>query len=438
MSFDTLVWVVALGATVASALLFWLGRLWLYEYSDPPITKAGRIRKTTFGVAMGFALFVLLGAFTLMKPPLSFEWEKDHDAAFARAEAEQKVVMIDFWANWCQRCNEIEKQTFGQDAFLEALQAYVPLKVDATDPDETVEALMEKYGIGELPTFILMSADGTRQKVLDANYLGKGDQTEKIVSEMNAFAAGEDTGEQEGAFAKALSEGLFWAIMAALLGGLVTALTPCVYPMIPVTVSVIGSSAQGSQLRAFRNSLVYVGGMALCYSALGVTVAAVGGQFAALFQNMWFLIVVAAMFLLLAMHMLDVHKLGFLLRLQGKAGEQSGKGTGLMSIFVMGVLSGFVFAPCVGPILLGVLTYIGESGDMVLGFIFMFTFAVGMGLPFVVLGTFSGIMTKRPGDWMIGVEAGFGAALVAAALYFLVPVIPALNAVFVGLGGLAA
>lgn len=440
MSFDLLVWVVALSAALLSALLFWVGRLWHYEYSNPPITKLGRVRKTAFGVLMGLALFVVLGAFTVMKPTLKFHWEKDHDAAVTLASQQGKALFIDFWANWCQRCNEIEKQTFGQESFLKVLTtSYVPLKVDLTDPGEKEEKVMKRYGAGDnLPTFVLVTPDGKRKKVLDPEALGKGDRTEHIVAELEAFASGKGLKKEKGAFAQALQEGLIWAILAALLGGLVTSLTPCVYPMIPLTVSVIGGSAQGSQARAFRNSLFYVGGMALCYSTLGVVVASVGGQFSALFQSPYFLIAVAAMMLTLAGHMLEVRKIGFLLRVQGKAGEATGKHTGALGIFLMGVLAGFVFAPCVGPILLGVLTYIGESGDVVLGFVFMFTFAVGMGLPFIVLGTFSGLVTKRPGDWMIGVEAAFGAALVAAALYFLVPVVPPLNDLFVWLGSLAS
>ena len=439
MSFDLLVWVVALVAVLASALMFWLGKLWHYEYTDPPITRIGRFRKTTFGILMGFCLFILLGAFTLMKPPLSFEWRKDHDAAFAEAKADNKLVFIDFWANWCQRCNEIERQTFGTKPFLKQLERYVPLKVDLTDPGEEEEAIMERYGAGDnLPTFLLISPDGQRKKMLDPKALGKGDQTAAIVKQFKAFADGAGLKDKKGAFAEALAEGLLFALIAALLGGLATSLTPCVYPMIPLTVAVIGSSSQGSQRRAFRNSLVYVGGIAVCYSILGVVVASIGGQFGALFQSPYFLIAVAAMMLALAGHMLEVRKLGFLLKIQNKAGDVSGKGQGLGGLFLMGALAGFVFAPCVGPILLGVLTYIGETGDMVLGFLFMFVFAVGMGIPFIILGTFSGLVTKRPGDWMIGVEAAFGAALVAAAMYFLVPVLPFLNEVFVLLGGLAS
>lgn len=438
MSFHVLVWVVAFGAALASALMFWLGKLWHYEYTDPPITRAGRIRKTTFGVLMGFCLFVLLGAFTLMKPPLSFEWRHDHDAALAEASANNKLVFIDFWASWCNRCNEIERETFGTGPFLKALERYVPLKVDLTDPGPAEEAIMKRYDAGEtLPTFLLLTPDGKRTKKLDPKDLGAGDQTDNIVSQFNAFADGAGLKEDKGAFAEALSEGLFFALIAALLGGLATALTPCVYPMIPLTVAVIGSSAKGSQSRAFRNSLVYVSGIAICYSVLGVVVASVGGQFGAMFQSPIFLIAVAGMMLLLAGHMLEVRKLKFLLKIQGAAGDVSGKGQGLGGLFLMGALAGFVFAPCVGPILLGVLTYIGETGDVILGFLFMFVFAVGMGIPFIILGTFSGLATKRPGDWMIGVEAAFGAALVAAAMYFLVPVVPLLNEVFVLLGALA-
>jgi len=201
MSFTTLVWVVALCSLALAALFFWIGRLWLHEYSNPPITKAGRARKTFFGVLMGFALFILLGAFTVMTPTPKVDWVKSEEAAFKQAKEGDKLVFIDFWAEWCARCNEIEGQSFSREEFLTARGPYVPFKADCTNDD----ALMDKYDIGELPTFILTTTDRKRFKVLDANYLGKGDATDRIVKELNAFAAGEDTGEAKGAFAEALA-----------------------------------------------------------------------------------------------------------------------------------------------------------------------------------------------------------------------------------------
>ena len=446
MSFDQLVWVTALSALGLSALLFWFGRLWLHEYSEPAITRAGRIRKSVCGVLMGFCLFVVLGAFTDMKPapkpdPVAGPavWHTDYAKAVELAKQEKKPLFIDFGANWCNRCKEIERETFDKPEFLKALQAFVAVKIDESpgedgDPSPAALATDQKFGVNSaLPTLVLVTADEARIKKLDGKYVGEGDKTALIVSEMTAFAKGEETAEIKGGFAAALEKGIFWAILAAFLGGLAASLTPCVYPMIPVTVSIIGGSSQGSQAKAFGNSLIYVGGMALCYSVLGVSVAAAGGKFSAVFQNRWFLITIAAIFLMLGAHMLEIRKLGFLMWLNSNAGTVSNRTSGVLGIFLMGILAGFVFAPCVGPILLGVLTYIGQTRDMFLGFVFMFTFAIGMGLPFVLLGTFSGLVTRirgTAGDWMIGVEAAFGAALVGAALYFLLPAIPALSKVF--------
>ncbi|MFT7622527.1 MAG: thiol:disulfide interchange protein [Myxococcota bacterium] len=444
MSFDALVWVVALGSLALSAVFFWAGRMWLFEYSMPAITKVGKVRKAVFGVLMGFALFITLGAFTIMTPPPSFEWQKDHDKGLALAAEQDKPVFVDFWAEWCAACKDIERDVMSTDAFKEALAAYVPIKVDGTDDeDPEVKRLEELYKVqSRYPTFVLRTADGSRQETFVAP---KGDpetQTKAFVTALDSFAAGGSVGGEDGKsdFQTALEEGLLWALTLAFFGGLVTSATPCVYPMIPVTVGIIGSVGGGSKKKAFVASLVYVLGMALCFSILGVGAAMLGTGVSALFQSTWFPVAVALMLLFLAAHMLEIRKIGFLSRMNARGGEisnASASNQGLGAVFGMGAASSLVFAPCVGPVLLGVLTYIGQSGDVFLGFIFMFTFAMGLGMPFILLGTFAGLALARPGDWMVGVEAAFGGALVAAALYFLVPVVPALSQVFTHLGALA-
>ena len=434
--FGTLVWLVAAGALAMTVVFFVAGKLWQEDTWDEKLSTGQRVRKSVFGVLAGIALFVLLGAFTVMRPESKIEWVKEEAAAKTQATKEGKPLFIDFWAEWCARCNEIEGQTFSRPEFLAEMEGFVPFKADVTKDD----SLMDPWGVENLPTLILSSADGKRKKVLTPEALGKSDATEIIVKEMKAFSAGVTTKESKGAFAAALQQGLIWALLAAFLGGLATSLTPCVFPMIPVTAGIIGQSAGGNQVLAFRNSLIYVAGMALCYSTLGVTVALVGGKFSALFQNAAFLIAIGIFYLAFGAHMLGIRRIKALNRIEAQAGQASHKAHGLFGLLLIGVLAGFIFAPCVGPVLLGVLAYIGQTQDVMLGFVFMLTFALGMGLPFVLLGTFSGLAAKargKGGAWVVGVEAFFGSALVGAALYFLIPIAPPLSAVFKALASLA-
>ncbi len=238
----------------------------------------------------------------------------------------------------------------------------------------------------------------------------------------DAEASPPETGPS--AFAEAAARfGMLGVLAAAFLWGVLASLTPCVYPMIPVTVSVIGAGSGGKPLRGFGLSVLYVLGMSLTYAALGVAAAWTGGLFGAWASHPAVRIGVAALFILLALGMFDVIYIQVPAALSSRLG--GAKGAGAAGAFFTGIASGAVVGPCVGPLLVAVLVYIAGLGSKFMGFLIMWTFSLGMGMLFLVVGTFSGAVAGLPksGAWMVRLKHLFGVLLLAGALYYLQPVL---------------
>ncbi len=216
-----------------------------------------------------------------------------------------------------------------------------------------------------------------------------------------------------------------WIItfLLVFVGGLALNLTPCVYPLIPITISYFGGQTEGRKGSLLMHAIIYVLGMAITYSILGVIAALTGSLFGAALQNPYVLIVIAAILVGLALSMFDVYEIRMPTFLSNFAGGAKKGGFGT---FFMGLTVGIVAAPCIGPFVLALLTFVGEKGDVVLGFWMFFTLAMGLGIPFVFLAIFSGSLHKLPrsGSWMVWVRTVFGFILVAMAVYFLEPLFP--------------
>jgi thiol:disulfide interchange protein DsbD len=226
-------------------------------------------------------------------------------------------------------------------------------------------------------------------------------------------------GETEGA-AWFAGRGLLGAVLLAFIGGLGLTLTPCVYPLIPVTVSLIGATATGRKLDAFVRAVVYVFGIAVTYSVVGVVAAATGGVFGAWLQHPSVYLLLAALFVLLAGAMFDLYRINVTSqRLQRLQAGLRGR-WGLVGIWVIGLLSGAAATACIAPVIIGVIGYVVQSRNTLLGWLIFFAMAWGMGAPLVVLGTFAGLLRSLPksGQWMVTVKQVFGFALVAVAVYF--------------------
>ncbi|WKZ16646.1 MAG: protein-disulfide reductase DsbD [Candidatus Jettenia caeni] len=220
------------------------------------------------------------------------------------------------------------------------------------------------------------------------------------------------------------SRGLFVSLILIFLAGIGLSFTPCVYPMIPITVAIIGGQAAADQasgrrpLKALLLSLIYVLGIAVVYASLGVAAASTGALFGTALQSPWIIGFVVAVFVALALSMFGLYTLRVPSFISDRLGTKTGKG--FVGVFIMGLISGIVASPCIGPVLASLLVYIASTGNKFLGFWMLFIFAWGLGVPLIVLGTFSGAIKTLPksGEWMVTVERIFGLLLLGVALYY--------------------
>jgi thiol:disulfide interchange protein DsbD len=167
---------------------------------------------------------------------------------------------------------------------------------------------------------------------------------------------------------------------------------------------------------------MYVLGMSVTYSVLGVVAALTGQLFGSAMQNPIVVAVIVAVMLALAASMFGLWEL----RVPGWVMRAAGGRRGGFGALLMGLVVGFVAAPCIGPFVLGLLTFVGQKGSVLLGFVLFFTLAMGLGLPYLLLGSFTGALNKLPasGAWMVGIRKVFGVLLVALAVYFARPFLP--------------
>jgi len=252
-----------------------------------------------------------------------------------------------------------------------------------------------------------------------------------VKKEMPTFSQKEETQTEVSDIQRTIeSKGLFLSLVFMFFAGVGLSFTPCVYPMIPITVAVIGGRATDKQsgerkpLESFFLSLIYVLGISIVYAALGVGAASTGALFGAALQSPWVIGFVVAVFVGLAMSMFGVYYLRVPSFISDRLGSKAGKG--FVGVFLMGLISGIVASPCIGPVLASLLVYIASTGNKFLGFWMLFVFAWGLGVILIVLGTFSGAVKSLPksGVWMQTVERMFGLLLIGAALYYLRLIIP--------------
>ncbi len=208
------------------------------------------------------------------------------------------------------------------------------------------------------------------------------------------------------------------AIFVVFAAGVLTSFTPCVYPMIPVTVTFIGGSAAGDRRRAVGLSAVYVAGLAVVYAALGVAAALLGRMFGQFTRSPWVFGGVGLLIVLFGAAMLDwIRVPAFLAGVQGK-GARTG---GYLGAFLMGMAAGFVAAPCTAPVLGLLLTYVATTRDVAWGGALLLVFALGLSLLLMLLGIFSGFLASLPkaGPWMNTIKKVFGVVMVAIGAVFL-------------------
>jgi thiol:disulfide interchange protein DsbD len=226
------------------------------------------------------------------------------------------------------------------------------------------------------------------------------------------------------------SESSFFIIVLFFIFGLLLALTPCVFPMIPILSSIIVSqSGEGkpSVAKAFFTSLVYVVSMALTYTVVGVVAGLLGADIQAAMQNPWVLTVFAAMFVALAFSLFGYYEIGLPASWQSKisaASDEAGQKGGIAGTAIMGLLSALIVGPCVAPPLGGAVLFISHSGDALLGGVALFVMSIGMGVPLLLVGIGAGKFMPKPGGWMTAVSQVFGVMMLGLAIFMLGRILP--------------
>jgi len=274
------------------------------------------------------------------------------------------------------------------------------------------EPLSEVYNFDIDTSKLEVSSESTALKKLDVNKL----ETKK--EEVKAPKKQEKS--ETDAIADTIKSGNIFIILLTFLGfGLLLALTPCVFPMIPIISGVIISQGNGITTRkALALSLVYVFAMAVAYTIAGVLAGLFGANLQAALQTPWVIYSFAGVFVALAMSMFGFYELKVPDAIVAKVSASSHQ-SGYIGVAVMGFLSALIVGPCVAAPLAGALVYIGQTGDAVLGGMALFSMSIGMGVPLIIVGVSAGKFMPKPGAWMTMVSAVFGIMMLGVAVWML-------------------
>ncbi|SFO13540.1 thiol:disulfide interchange protein DsbD [Nitrosospira briensis] len=336
--------------------------------------------------------------------------------------------------------------TFGQvEVFHDPFEALISLKRDATSTDKltlvaTYQGCNEPIGVCYAPInkvveLTLPVAKAAAGAVADA-VSGNASAAPALsgikpgpADELFQSSASPPIETESSKIEQMFETGNFWLILTGFFGiGLLLSFTPCVFPMFPILSGIIAKRGERiTKMHGFILSLAYVMGMAITYAAAGVAAGLSGAMLSATLQNAWVLGAFALIFITLAFSMFGFYELQLPTFLQSKLSEEAGhlKGGHLTSVFGMGALSALIVGPCVAAPLAGALLYISQTRDVVLGGSALFSMALGMGVPLLMLGASAGALLPKAGPWMESVKQFFGVLLLAVAIWLISPVIPA-------------
>lgn len=252
---------------------------------------------------------------------------------------------------------------------------------------------------------------------IDTSKISSSIQKEQTPKNANASA---EVSEVD-TIASTLKEGNFFLVVATFFGfGLLLALTPCVFPMIPIISGLIISQGKGmTTKKAFFLSVVYVLAMAFAYTIAGVLAGLFGSNLQAALQDPYVVVAFSAIFVALALSMFGYYELKLPSSLVTKVSSIGQDKGGVIGVAIMGFLSALIVGPCVAAPLAGALVYIGQSGDALLGAVALFAMSIGMGVPLIIVGTGAGKFMPRPGEWMILVNGIFGIMMLGVAIWML-------------------
>ena len=270
-------------------------------------------------------------------------------------------------------------------------------------------------------TFSGCSDQGICYSPIEKEYTFKGDPNAKI-GFFDKLSDALDESNPNGIVDLFMGESSLFIIFLFLILGLLLALTPCIFPMIPILSSIIVSqSGEGkpSASKGFFISLIYVLSMAVTYTVVGVVSGLLGADIQSAMQNPWVLSMFALMFFALALSLFGYYEIQLPSKWQSKinSASDSAQGKGIIGTAVMGFLSAFIIGPCVAPPLAGAVIFISQTGDALLGGIALFAMSMGMGLPLLLVGVGAGKFMPRPGGWMTAVSQTFGVVMLGLAIF---------------------
>lgn len=222
-------------------------------------------------------------------------------------------------------------------------------------------------------------------------------------------------------FIEIVSQGYAWAYLVAFLYGLATSLTPCVYPMIVITVSIFGAKQEQSRIKAILLALFFITGISITYTSLGI-ISAIGGMaFGSVLSHPVAVMLISIIFILLSLNMFGLYEINLPSSIQSKLNKIGGPG--YIGALLMGLVSGILAAPCTGPITLGMMTWISTTKNIFLGASFFFVYSIGLGTLFFIVAVFS-LSLPKSGKWLDSIKTVLGVTMVLLAIYYLQNIIP--------------
>jgi len=350
---------------------------------------------------------------------VSLNWIHQLEQGKKVARQENKPILIDTFADWCIACKELDEYTFSNPEVAGVLKNYVLIKLDFTKGTPENKELQNRLDVIGLPTVMLLSPQGEELRRFSGFY---------NKDEFLGFLESSESWLQR--FIKLLKEELanksLLLFLLVFFLGFLTSLTPCVYPVIPIVMGYIGTRSGKKKLKGFYLSIFFVLGLAFVYSILGVIAAMAGSMIGVTFQNPIVVIIIASIFIVMGLSLSGLFEIPVPSSISSKVQSGSGKSEIIASLIVGGV-AGIIAAPCAGPVLVTLLSWISQTKDALLGFLLTFIFSLGMGILFLVVGTFSGVISSLPkgGKWMDYIKYFFAVILIIGGIYILTTITPA-------------
>ncbi|MFH1530516.1 MAG: cytochrome c biogenesis protein CcdA [Pseudomonadota bacterium] len=421
--------------------------------TDPVmLTGPQKARKLTSGILWGIGVFLLLGQ--LLFPvqrheekaaEVGVEWVTRLDEGFRLAKASGKPVLVDAGASWCVACGKLRDETLVDPRVAAKLQEFIPVALDM-DADEN-EEIWDTYDIKGLPWVAVFTPEGA---LVEESVLVDFEAPKKFLPRLERYGAlalgkvpsgvptSADAEEADGGTVADWleSKGFLLTLLLVYLAGIAASLTPCAYPAYFLIFGFLSMGVSRTRRQSFLTSLLTVAGIVTMYVTVGIIAALGGGAVGTVMSNPFVMGGIALLFLVMALMSLRIIPFGEFTRFKTFLATKQ-KANDLWA-FIFGLVLGVIVAPCVGPIVIGILTYIAQGQDIVRGATLMSAFGLGMGTLFLFLGMSSHLMTKRPQVGKFGEAAtvAFGVLFFTAAMYYLKGVVP-YDRIFPWLGGLA-